>query len=76
MKRIERLKNRNKRITERFIELKDKKYKNVQAYSDEKIWLMLEEEFALSQSYLEKIVFGRVSYKKRCTSSLLNSENV
>ena len=61
--KAERLKARNKKITERFIQLSDKKYKNTKLYTKEAILVMLSEEFFLSEATIEDIVFNRVKYK-------------
>ena len=62
--RRQRLERRDAKIKKRFFELKGRMYKGkVPEYSQQRVFLMLEEEFNLSQSYIERIVFNHVVYK-------------
>ena len=62
--RRQRLERRDAKIKKRYIELRGRMYKGkVPEYSQERIFFMMEEEFNLSRSYIERIVFNHVRYK-------------
>jgi len=61
--KLERLKARNEKIVERFIELSNKKYKGTKLYTKDAILTMLSDEFYLSEYTIDDIVFNRKKYK-------------
>jgi len=60
--RIQRLLARNKRIVADFIKMSNKKEKGVRKYTQDYIFAVLGEKYALSPKTIEAIVYGRVKY--------------
>ncbi len=62
MTKKERIIKRNEKIVKEYLKMRDKKKYGVRIYTDEYIFSVLAEKYALSPRTIEGIVFGRIRY--------------